>query len=115
MSSKFYSVTEVGQILESAELDLTEQLELEQDEAYWYVGMTSKLAEEVLELRPVVERVKNLLGMKEQVVATLREELDDINSKDLGYTAVQRKSQIKGQLGQLEYEVKMLNGILLGE
>jgi len=71
---------------------------------------------ELERLREVDERLSNLLGMKEQVVETLREELLNLyKDGEFSYTKAIRKDKIKGQLGQLEYEVKMLRGLLSGE
>ena len=112
---KKYTDKQIEVILESAELDLTEKGFMEQDEAYWYVGVTAELCKDLQESRPVAERVTNLLAMKEQVVDTLRTELEEIRSReDVWITGHTRAVQIRGQLGQLEYEVKMLRSIVDG-
>lgn len=72
--------------------------------------------EEITNLRDVDDRLRNILGMKEQVVENLRTELLGLYDDGIfSYTKAVRKDKIKGQLGQLEYDVKLLKGILTGD
>lgn len=81
--------------------------------------MTKKVfvdREEITRLRDIDDRLTNILGMREQVVETLREELQHMyDNSEFSYSKAQRKAEIKGRLGQLEYDVKLLKGILTGD
>jgi len=70
-------------------------------------------SDEYEKFKAVHDRTLALYVTTLKTVANLHEELQNLyNDGEFSFTKAVRKDQIKGKLGQLEYDVKLLKGLL---